>query len=337
MSKLVSILIPAYNAEKWIEYTIRSALSQTWHKKEIIVVDDGSQDNTLQIAKRFESKIVKVVTQENMGASRARNEAMSLSQGDYVQWLDADDLLAPNKISEQMNVAISDQITDLTLLSSAYGLFYWRTEKARFISSELWQDLTPVDWIIKKFSQNRWMNPAVYLVSRRLSEKAGPWNEKLSLDDDGEYFSRVVVVSERVKFVRVKGCYYRVSSFKQLNKDVTEKGYRSLLLSMTLSIRSLLSMEDSVRTRKACVAFLQSVMPFFYPEKTELLENVKTLAVELGGELTPPRFDMKHRIIQKLFGWNITKRILRIKRKINLFVNVKFDEMMYGISTDPDK
>ena len=77
MQELVSIVIPACNAERWICDTIRSALNQTWPHKEIIIVDDGSTDNTLTAAKRFGSKIVKVVGQENAGASVARNRGLS--------------------------------------------------------------------------------------------------------------------------------------------------------------------------------------------------------------------------------------------------------------------
>ena len=102
MKPLVSILIPAYNAERWIADAIRSALAQTWPNKEIIVVDDGSADQTLQVARGFASKSVLVTTQPNRGAAAARNHAFSLGQGDYIQWLDADDLLAPDKVSLQM-------------------------------------------------------------------------------------------------------------------------------------------------------------------------------------------------------------------------------------------
>src|SRR5438067_11491143 len=97
MTPLVSILIPAYNAGTWIVETIRSALAQTWTRHEIIVVDDGSSDNTLTIARRFESREVSVVSQQNQGAAAARNKAYSLCQGDYIPWLDADDLLSPEK------------------------------------------------------------------------------------------------------------------------------------------------------------------------------------------------------------------------------------------------
>src|SRR5436190_23310673 len=98
MKSLVSILIPAYNAERWIADAIRSALAQTWSRKEIIIVDDGSRDRTLSLAREFASKTVSVVSQENQGASAARNKALSVCEGDYIQWLDADDLLAPDKI-----------------------------------------------------------------------------------------------------------------------------------------------------------------------------------------------------------------------------------------------
>src|SRR6516225_1986814 len=102
MRPLVSILIPAYNAQEWIADTIRSAIEQTWPCKEIIVVDDGSTDGTTEVARRFVSKEVAVVSIKNQGAAAARNHALQLSQGDYIQWLDADDLLAPNKIERQL-------------------------------------------------------------------------------------------------------------------------------------------------------------------------------------------------------------------------------------------
>src|SRR5215469_16198822 len=96
MKPLVSILIPAYNAEEWIAYTLRSALAQTWPHREIIVVDDGSRDRTTRIVRRFASKGVALFSRENRGQSAARNQAFQFSQGDYIQWLDADDLLAPD-------------------------------------------------------------------------------------------------------------------------------------------------------------------------------------------------------------------------------------------------
>jgi glycosyltransferase involved in cell wall biosynthesis len=331
MGPLVSILIPAYNAEKWIEDTIRSALDQTWSRKEIIIVNDGSSDNTLAIARQFESGSLKVVSQEKRGASAARNRAFEYAQGDYIQWLDADDLLAYNKISEQMKIAESGR-TSLTLLSSSFGTFYWRPQKGIFVQNALWQDLSPVEWLLQRFRYNLWMVPAVWLVSRRLTEIAGPWNENLSLDDDGEYFCRVVAASERVKFVRQAIIYYRQSGFSQLSREYTPKSYESLLLSLTLCIRHLSSVEDSERTRRASLKLLQDYLHHFYPDKTEQLEKINNLAFKLGGELQAPSYCWKINLLKWIIGLKAANNTVNTLRKLKLIIAVKRDELLYKIS-----
>src|SRR6516162_11875460 len=130
MKPLVSILIPAYNAEEWIADTIRSAIAQTWQCKEIIVVDDGSSDRTAEVARQFASKKVVVVSTENYGAASARNSALQLSQGDYIQWLDADDLLAKDKIELQL-ASLRELNNRRKLLSSSWAYFHYRPQRSR--------------------------------------------------------------------------------------------------------------------------------------------------------------------------------------------------------------
>ncbi|BFU93235.1 MAG: hypothetical protein NTAFB01_44220 [Nitrospira sp.] len=332
MSDLVSILIPAHNAGKWIALSIESALEQTWLKKEIIVVDDGSTDRTLAIARTYESKTVKVVAQENRGASAARNEGLRYAQGNYIQWLDADDLLAPDKISEQMKAATNGQ-TDLTILSSSFALFYWRWEKATFSPTPLWKDLTPIEYLLSHLSDGYWMNPAVWLLSRAITEKAGPWNEQLSLNDDGEYFCRAVALSERIKFVREAKCYYRMSSFNQLSRAKSEPACESLLLSLKRCIQYLRALEDSERTRRASLSCLQMYMGYFYPDKMRLLEAIIHLASELGGELKPPACNSTFRILRGLIGWNAACAATTAHRKLRLAAAVKWDETLYRIAS----
>ena len=101
----VSVLIPLFNSEKFIEQTIKCALSQSWQNKEVIIVDDGSTDKSLSIAKSYESEIVKVFSQTNRGAASARNLAFKRSSGDYIQYLDSDDLLSEDKIESQIQIA----------------------------------------------------------------------------------------------------------------------------------------------------------------------------------------------------------------------------------------
>src|ERR1700733_5965707 len=113
---LVSILIPAYNAERWIPFTLQSAVDQTWRRKEIIVINDGSTDGTAEIAKGFRSHGVSVVTTKNQGLSAAVNYGLRICQGDYIQELDANDILAPEKIEKQLP-ALHENDGKLTALS----------------------------------------------------------------------------------------------------------------------------------------------------------------------------------------------------------------------------
>src|SRR6266550_949310 len=206
LTPLVSILIPAFNAQEWISETLRSAIAQTWERKEIIVVDDGSTDNTVAIAAQFHTRGVRVVSQENQGAAAARNKAFSLSQGDYIQWLDADDLLAPDKIANQLESTSEKR----TLLSSAWGHFFYRYSKAQFKPTPLWCDLSPVEWLVRKMGQHCHMQTATWLVSRELTEAAGPFDTRLLSDDDGEYFCRVIMASDGIRFTSNARVYYRM-------------------------------------------------------------------------------------------------------------------------------
>jgi glycosyltransferase involved in cell wall biosynthesis len=216
MKPLVSILIPAYNAEKWLGYTLKSAVDQTWDRKEIIVVDDGSTDGTAELAKGFASKGVKVVSTPNQGLSGAVNHAIRLSQGDYIQELDSDDLLSPDKIERQLT-ALKDGDSKRVLLSSPWAYFYYRQRRARFIPNALWSDLSPVEWLLTKMGANLHMQNATWLVSRELIEAAGPWDTRLQYDQDGEYFARVVAASEGTRFVREARVFYRNSDSSRIS------------------------------------------------------------------------------------------------------------------------
>jgi glycosyltransferase involved in cell wall biosynthesis len=99
---VVSILIPCYNCEAWVGKAIESALDQTWPQKEVIVVDDGSQDESWKVINSFSSKI-RAERQSNQGPTKTRNRLLSLARGEWIQFLDADDELAANKIEIQLN------------------------------------------------------------------------------------------------------------------------------------------------------------------------------------------------------------------------------------------
>jgi len=332
MKPLVSILIPAYNSEKWIGDTLRSAIAQTWASKEIIVVDDGSSDQTATIARQFEADGVRVVTQKNQGAATARNTAFSLSQGDYIQWLDADDLLSPDKIERQ--VAVAEQVgSRRTLISCGWGQFIYRYYRAEFISTPLWCDLSRTEWLLRKMGQNLHMQTATWLTSRELSEAAGPWNPAMKGDDDGEYFCRVLLQSDGVRFVPGPRVYYRASGTGSLHYIGNSNSKQNAQWhSMQLHIGYLRSLEDTPRVRAACVTYMQNWLGFFFPERPDLLKEMQNAAHELGGELQMPRLSWKYSWIESLFGLGLARRAQILLPRYR-FLFLRFcDKMLFRLN-----
>jgi glycosyltransferase involved in cell wall biosynthesis len=307
MKPLVSILIPAYNSAEWIAETIHSAIGQTWPHKEIIVVDDGSTDRTAEVARRFASKAVTVVSTKNQGAAAARNHALQLSQGEYIQWLDADDLLAPDKIERQL-AALRESDSKRVLLSSAWAFFNYRTNRARFTSTLLWHDLSPVEWLQRKMDNNLHMQTATWLTSRELAEAAGPWDKRLLSDDDGEYFCRVLLASERTRFVSEAKVFYRITQSSRLSHiGASDRKKDAMLTSMKLHIQYLLSLEDSERVRKACLTYMQNWYTHFYPERPDIISELQNLAGQLQGHLVEPSLRWKYAWMKPVFGWKAAK------------------------------
>jgi glycosyltransferase involved in cell wall biosynthesis len=330
MRALVSILIPAYNADRWIASTIESALGQTWPRKEIIVVDDGSTDATLAVARQFESNEVRVVTQPNQGAAAARNEAFSLSRGDYIQWLDADDLLSPEKVAHQMQVAMQAE-DGRTLLSCPWAYFRYRPAKAKFIPTPLWGDFSPTEWLITKWEGHLHMQTATWLVSRALTEAAGPWDTRLLGDDDGEYFSRVINASNGVRFVPQSRVYYRIVSNNRLSYvGRSNAKMEAQFLGMKLQIGYLRGREDSDRVRAAFVTYLQTLLRDFYPERPDIVQEAQQLAASLGGRLSLPKASWKYAWIERLFGFPAAKHAQLYYNQVKSSVLRAWDRMMYS-------
>ena len=333
MNPLVSILICAYNAEEWIAETIESAIAQTWPRKEIIVVDDGSTDRTAEVARRFASRDVSVISTENRGAAAARNHALRLSQGNYIQWLDADDLLAPEKIERQL--AVFREVDNPRILASCpWAYFNYRPQRARFVPTALWQDLSPVEWLLRKMGENLHMQTATWLTSRDLIEGAGPWDIRLISDDDGEFFCRVLLGSAGTRFVREAQVFYRVTAFNRWSYvGNSDKKKNALLLSMKLHMQYLRSLEESDRVHQACLAYMQNWLITFYPERPDIVAELQDLALRLNGRLQPPRLRWKYAWLRPIFGWDTAKRAQRVLPKLKDLLVTHWDKSMHRLET----
>jgi len=242
---LVSIIIPAYNSEKHIGETIENALLQTWLNKEVIVVDDGSTDRTLSILKLYENQGLKILTQVNKGASSARNLGLSNAKGDFIQFLDADDLLESNKIELQVRELLENPD------SVAFGSCIRFNTKGdlclsnRSLHAAISEFEQPIELIKKiygcdKNTPGSMIETHAWLAPASIIKKAGYWNEELSYNDDGEFFLKVILHASSIIYLPDAVAFYRKGNNNTLS---TLSDYKSL----QSSVKALDIMSDTLK------------------------------------------------------------------------------------------
>jgi hypothetical protein len=198
----------------------------------------------------------------------------------------------------------------------------------------LWCDLSPVEWLVRKMEQNLYMQTASWLVSRESVEAAGPWDTRLLGDDDGEFFCRVLLASEGVRFVPQAKVYYRSSGASSLSYiGGSDRKRVAQMCSMQLHIAYLRSLEDSERTRAASVKYLQNWLIFFYPERMDIVAQAEQMAGDLGGQLQPPQLSWKYSWIRSIFGWPLAKRAQVMLPRIKWSLVRSWDNILFCIES----
>jgi len=316
MNPLVSILVPCYNAEQWLVEALQSLLTQTWKNIEIIVVDDGSTDDSLAIAKTFESPKLKVISQENRGASAARNRALLEAQGDFIQYLDADDLLSARKIESQI-LKLQQHSPGKLAVCGTIHFFDGNPPDDGILETGLpflFDSDDPLDWLLKLLGadgQGGMVPQSAWLTPRSVSDAAGLWNEQLSLDDDGEYFSRVLLNCTGIRRVENEVSYYRkYKAGKNLSSGRSERHYFSGLKALDLKVEHILAKTDSPAARRAFAKSYMELAVSTYPQYPALTELALRKVEEMHGtDYLPTMGGWLIERVKVRLGWKAAKRI----------------------------
>lgn len=280
----VSVVMPAYNAAAFISAAITSVLNQSFNDLEVLVVDNLSSDDTIQIADQFKDPRVQVVKCHKRGAAASRNIGINLAKGDYLQFLDADDLLVSDKIQNQLDIL--KKHSERSVASCSWGRFSEDPGKAEFIQEPVWKDY-PVawKWLLKSWEGGGMMQTASWLVPRQIVEEAGPWNESLisNPNDDGEYFCRVLLKSESVAYCPTNGVLYRSllpgSLSRRADDDAVESAFRTCELYEQHVESAGLGDYFHVALRRNYLNFIYQ----YYPSRKDLVNEAWQNTVRLGG------------------------------------------------------
>jgi glycosyltransferase involved in cell wall biosynthesis len=307
---LVSICMPCYNAGRYVAEALESVLAQTYPNVEIIVVNDGSKDDSGVVLESYRRKGIKVIEQENKGQCAAANRAFAESKGDYIKFFDADDILSPGFIEAQMKRL--DGRTD-AVASARWGRFYNDDLQTFQLNPEaVWRDMDPVDWLVESWINARaMMQCALWMLPRKLLEKTGLWDERLSLINDFEFFARVLCGASEVLFCKEATLYYRSGMQGSLSAEKSRKGYESQCESIWLGTSYVMEKRNDERARLACANTCQQAYYDFYPMHADLCTRMQERIDAWGGSNLQPAGGRAFQWLRRVVGWKAAKRLLR--------------------------
>ncbi|AMR31821.1 hypothetical protein A0256_10510 [Mucilaginibacter sp. PAMC 26640] len=314
LQPLVTIIIPLYNAAAYIEATILSALGQTWPNTEVIIIDDQSTDESLAIANKYRNKVT-VLTQINKGASAARNLGLKHAGGKYIQFLDADDILSPDKIAAQVEV-LNGSNDYIALCGTVH--FNDTDDYTTLPVTGEWFDSgsdDPVDFLIRLYAgpevipgvggmiqTNAWLTP------KSLIDKAGPWNEFRCPDDDGEFFARVILAGKGVKFSKKGINYYRKHlKGKTLSAQKNREAFENLLLATDLKLKYLREKTTDKIVERALAKHYWQIGVAAYPAVKDVSARAINQANKYG--YSGPKYvsGKASMLLSRIFGWKAAR------------------------------
>ncbi|MGF1495091.1 MAG: glycosyltransferase [Microcoleaceae cyanobacterium] len=312
MRPRVSILIPCYNAERWIAQAIESALNQTYENKEVIVIDVGSTDNSLEIIKRYSDQI-QWETQLNQGGNIARNRLLELSTGEWLQYLDSDDYLLSDKIERQ--VQFLEQVSDIDIVYSPSILEYHQGEK-------IWQEVLDIPephdpWILLA----RWYLPQTGspLWRKQAILDVGGWKVDQPCCQEHELYLRLLIGGKKFEYCPYSGSIYRQWSESTLcKKDVSRTQKERLAikdrLEQYLSQQGKLTPERQHAINQArfeCARMIWLSDQKWAKAIISYIKNTDSNFLPTGSS-APKNYQWAY----QLLGFGLAERIAQFKRKL---------------------
>ena len=212
----ISVIIPNFNRETLISATIENLLAQTHLSHEIIVVDDGSTDGSVEVIRSFGSKI-KLIQQANQGPGAARNAGLAVATGDYIQFQDSDDLLSLNKLEAQAR-QLDDTGADLVF--GPWAHVFIREQQVRFETCMLQQALPPKSIELSAWLLRGWSTIFQSVLFRKtLLTATGHYRTDIRYGEDMEFFFRLLARRPRAAFAADVLTLYRVDAPNKLSHD----------------------------------------------------------------------------------------------------------------------
>ena len=307
---LVSVIIPCFNAERWIAEAIDSCLSQTYPHVEVIVVDDGSTDGSLALVESY-GKEIHIETGPNQGGNRARNRGFRSSRGEYIQFLDADDYLLPEKIQRQVGF-LEEFDADVV-----YGDWRHRFHEPDGSShlGEVQISGEQMD-VLESLLAGWWVAPSALLWRRGTVLNTGGWDEALFAAQDRDFFTTVALREADIRYQ--PGCH---SVYRRHGNETVSSG--DLVRWLENHRRVLEKAEHRLeatdrllpRYRKALAKSYFTLARNYYDVERSRYDQLLGKTLELCPGFQPAEASL-YDAAYRLFGFRMADRLASYKRRL---------------------
>lgn len=306
----VSVVMPCYNAGKYVAEAVRSVLEQTYRDFELITVNDCSTDNTCEMLQSLaEDPRLRIEhLPRNSGQTVAANHGLALAQGNFVKFFDADDVMAPRMLELQLQRL---QGREDCVASAEWGRFY-NDDLSTYRPSRqsVWRDMDAREWLVESWMDARpMMQCGLWLLPKALLDKTGGWDERLSLINDFEFFARILCAANEVLFTPDCPMHYRSGVAGSLSGTKSDKAIESAYLSASMGVDHLLAKLADARAKRACANIMQDFVYTFYPARPDLREKAEKRVRELGGADIAPGGGGKFHLARRFVGWKLARRL----------------------------
>jgi glycosyltransferase involved in cell wall biosynthesis len=293
-SPLVSIIIPCYNGLPWVRHAISSTLRQTYPNTEVILVDDGSTDDTrVEIEAEF-GDAIKVIGITNSGASAARNVGFESASGEYVQFLDADNILTAEKIERSMECFRDHPDADIVFTAIHLPTAYDFVDESRFTAAEFQQTVDGmVEYAYEVFFPGTGMpalEAAQPLYRSRVLREHGAFDETVSVLEDYELVSRLVLNGAQVRHVPMVGVVYRDHPGERVtgNLRYDQQGYYNFVVKLIELVRAHGRMSGAIEDFAMTFLIWEAALECVRLRKRLDAEKYVALAREISPRLPGP-------------------------------------------------
>jgi glycosyltransferase involved in cell wall biosynthesis len=276
---MISVIIPTYNYARYLMETLLSVSNQSYANWECIIIDDGSTDNTREVVDNFIKADVrfKYIYQQNKGVSSARNVGIKASTGDFIQFLDGDDLLQPDKLNNQLNYLIDYSSVDIVYSNFQH---FNDGENPIYIHGEYLQknkiSLCGQN-LIRLFLKGNFIRMNTPLIRKTVISDVGFFNENFISIEDWDFWLRCACKGKQFAFQETKNAnaFVRVHSNGLSKNLITMKKFYLPVLQHTFANEKLNFSNNIILLSRYSVVLLDS---FFKSDNQLIISNEKKLA-----------------------------------------------------------